>query len=117
MLRLLVENLRPQDRVSIVAHASMTEEVPNDFAALKEEIMSAINRLEAGGSTAGGKGIQHAYSIEKKTLSKAATTALFLPLTETSTLEFHQRRNLSGLFREMRNQGIYLSVLGFGSRQ
>ena len=74
--KLLTDQLREQDQVAIVAYAGSAGLVlPSTSGSNKETILSAIDKLEAGGSTAGGAGIQLAYQIAKGTSLLRRTTA------------------------------------------
>ena len=73
--KLLVGQLRVQDRVAIVVYAGRAGLVlPSTSGAHKERILAALDSLQAGGSTAGGAGIKLAYRIAMENLSSAATT-------------------------------------------
>src|SRR4030095_15140572 len=70
-MKLLVEQLREQDRVAIVVYAGNAGLVlPSTSGANKQRIKDAIDRLEAGGSTAGGAGIKLAYQVARQNLAK-----------------------------------------------
>ena len=83
---LLVEQLRPQDRVAIVVYAGAAGLVlPSTPGDRHSTILAALERLEAGGSTAGGEGLKLAYETARETTSKAATTGSSWPPMATST--------------------------------
>ena len=87
--KLLVHELSVNDRVSIVTYAGAAGIVlPLTPAAQKDKIFEAVNRLHAGGSTAGGAGIRLAYKVAEENFIKAATTALSWRRTGTSMWVF-----------------------------
>lgn len=78
-LRLLVDELRPQDRVAIVVYAGAAGLVlPPTAGSDKETILDAIERLEAGGSTAGGAGIRLAYDVAQRNFRRGANNRVIL---------------------------------------
>ncbi|MBU1125132.1 MAG: von Willebrand factor type A domain-containing protein, partial [Candidatus Omnitrophica bacterium] len=77
--RLLVQQLRPEDRVSIVVYAGASGVVIDSVSGDQEEIiMQAIENLQAGGSTAGAAGIVQAYEIAKKNLRQDGNNRVIL---------------------------------------
>jgi Ca-activated chloride channel family protein len=78
-LKLLVDQLREQDKVAIVVYAGNAGLVlPPTSGDMKAEIKDAIDRLEAGGSTAGGAGIQLAYKVAKENFDKEGNNRVIL---------------------------------------
>jgi len=114
-LALLVENLRPQDRISIVTYAGsdsvVMEGVPGDR---KLEITEAIESLEAGGATAGAKGIETAYEIAKKYFIKGGNNRVILATDGDFNVGVSSEGELTRLIEKKRGEGVYLSVMGFG---
>lgn len=77
--RMLVEQLREQDRVAIVVYAGAAGLVlPSTPGADKKTIIKALNELEAGGSTAGGEGIRLAYAVAKEHFIKNGNNRVIL---------------------------------------
>jgi Ca-activated chloride channel homolog len=77
--RLLVDQLRPEDRVAIVAYAGGGGTVREPTSgAEKDKILAALDRLEAGGSTAGAEGIRQAYNLAKATFDKRGVNRVLL---------------------------------------
>ncbi|MGV3538736.1 MAG: vWA domain-containing protein, partial [Rufibacter sp.] len=77
--KLLVEQLRAQDKVAIVVYAGSAGEVLSSTSGnQKDRIMQALDRLEAGGSTAGGEGIELAYAIAQKNFIKGGNNRIVL---------------------------------------
>ena len=113
--RLLVRELRPQDRVAIVVYAGRAGLVlPSTPGSEKGEILSAIDQLDAGGSTAGGEGLMLAYSVAKENFLKEGNNRVILATDGDFNVGVSSDEGLVRLIEERRDQGIYLSVLGFG---
>lgn len=114
-LALLVRQLRPQDRVSIVVYAGSAGLVlpptPGDRQA---EILAALARLEAGGSTNGGEGIQLAYAMAKQAYVPGGVNRVLLATDGDFNVGVVDRRALETLVADQRQHGIALSTLGFG---
>lgn len=111
----LVENLRPQDRVAIVVYAGaagvVLESTPGNQ---KEKIIAALDMLQAGGSTAGGEGINLAYKIAKQNLIKNGNNRVILASDGDFNVGVSSDAEMVRLIEEKRNDGIFLSILGFG---
>ncbi len=115
-LRLLVDQLRPQDKVSLVAYAGNAGLVlPATSGSKKQEIKNAIDKLEAGGSTAGGEGIELAYSIASKEMVKGGNNRVILTTDGDFNVGMSSDDELITLIEKEREKGIFLSVLGFGT--
>ena len=114
-LRLLVEELRPQDRVAIVVYAGAAGLVlPSMSAAEKPRILDAIARLEAGGSTAGGAGIRLAYDVARASHLAGGNNRVILATDGDFNVGVSSTSELVRFVEERRAQGTYLTVLGFG---
>ena len=112
---LLVEQLRSIDRVSIVVYAGQAGMVlPSTPGSEKQKILSAIDQLEAGGSTSGGAGIQLAYSVAKENFVKDGNNRVILATDGDFNVGLSSDAELIRMIEEKRDQGIFLSVLGFG---
>lgn len=113
---LLVEQLRPEDRVSIVVYAGASG-VVLDGARGDENyvIIDAINRLEAGGSTAGSKGIERAYDLAEKYFIPHGNNRVILATDGDFNVGITEDDALIRFIEEKRDSGIHLSVLGFGT--
>jgi Ca-activated chloride channel family protein len=113
--RLLVEQLREQDRVAIVVYAGSAGLVlPSTLASEKLEILSAIERLSAGGSTAGGAGIRLAYSVAKEHFVREGNNRVILATDGDFNVGVSSTSELVRFVEERRGDGIALTVLGFG---
>ncbi len=114
--QLLVEALSPQDRVAIVVYAGAAGQVlPSTPASEKQTILDAIERLEAGGSTAGGAGIERAYQIAKENHIPGGNNRVILATDGDFNVGPSSDAALVRLIEEKREGGVFLSVLGFGT--
>ncbi|MEH2128476.1 vWA domain-containing protein [Nostoc sp.] len=115
-LKLLVNQLRPEDRVSLVVYAGNAGLVlPATSGNQKSTILAAIDRLEAGGSTAGGQGIELAYKIAKESFLKSGNNRVILATDGDFNVGVSSDGDLTRLIEQKRDQGIFLTVLGFGT--
>lgn len=114
-LRILTERMRPQDKVSIVVYAGSGGLVlPPTSGAEKETIIAALNRLEAGGSTAGGAGIRLAYSIARQNFIKGGNNRVVLCTDGDFNVGVSSEAELKQLIEKERESGVYLTALGYG---
>ncbi len=113
-MRLLVDQLRPEDRVSIVVYAGAAGVVLEPTAD-KAEILDAVKRLNAGGSTAGGAGIELAYKLAKQAFMRDGNNRVILATDGDFNVGASSDGDLVRLIEEKRESGIYLTVLGFGT--
>ena len=114
--KLLVNNLRPHDRVAIVVYAGAAGVVlPSTPGKRKGEILAAIDRLRAGGSTAGGAGIQLAYAIAEANFHKGGNNRVILATDGDFNVGTSSTGDLTRLVEEKRKTGVFLTILGFGS--
>lgn len=113
--RLLVENLRPEDRVAIVVYAGAAGLVlPSTGGRYKDEILCAIDRLRAGGSTAGGAGIQLAYRVAQENFLDDGNNRIILATDGDFNVGMSSDGDMVRLIEEKRKSGVFLTVLGFG---
>ncbi len=114
--KLLVKQLRPEDHVAIVVYAGnaglVLETTPGNEQA---RINNAIDNLQAGGSTAGGAGIQLAYKIAKDNFIASGNNRVILATDGDFNVGVSSDDELVKLIEEKRDQGIFLTVLGFGT--
>jgi Ca-activated chloride channel homolog len=114
-LETLTATLRESDRVAIVVYAGASGVVlPPTSGDRKAEIAAALERLEAGGSTNGGAGIELAYSIAEQLRRPGATTRVVLATDGDFNVGPSDEDALSRLIEQKRDSGVFLSVLGFG---
>ena len=114
-LKLLVNELRAQDRVAIVVYAGaagvVLESTPGNH---KETIMQALDNLQAGGSTAGGQGIMLAYKIAEKNFIREGNNRIILATDGDFNVGVSDNASMERLVEEKRGLGVYMTVLGFG---
>lgn len=114
-LKLLTNNLRENDKVSIVVYAGSAGEVlPSTTGSNRQKIKEAIENLSAGGSTAGGAGIQLAYKIAEKNFIKNGNNRIILCTDGDFNVGVSNVSELENLIESKRKTGIYLTVLGYG---
>ncbi|MBU6365523.1 MAG: von Willebrand factor type A domain-containing protein [Gemmatimonadetes bacterium] len=115
-LRLLVEQLRPQDRVALVTYASGTavrlESTPGSE---KARIMAAIDGLEAGGGTAGEAGLELAYRVARTHSVRGGNTRVILATDGDFNLGPSSDAEMERLVERRRAEGTSLTVLGVGT--
>jgi Ca-activated chloride channel family protein len=115
-LKLLAGQLKPNDRVSLVAYAGNSGLVlPSTPGSDKREIMNAIDRLESGGSTNGGQGIQLAYQVAQENFIRGGNNRVILATDGDFNVGTTSDDQLVGLIEQKRQSGIFLSVFGFGA--
>ncbi|MCK5853874.1 MAG: von Willebrand factor type A domain-containing protein, partial [Sulfurovaceae bacterium] len=114
-LKLLSKQLREKDTVSIVVYAGnsglVLDRARGDEA---PKIIEALDKLRAGGSTAGGAGIKLAYSVAKKAFIKGGNNRVILATDGDFNVGVSSQDELVKLIEEKRESGIFLTVLGFG---
>lgn len=114
-LGMLVDTLRPEDKVSIVTYAGSAGVVlPPTKASDKASILAALDRLQAGGSTAGGEGIRLAYQQAEANFDTKAVNRVLLATDGDFNVGIADPGELRGFVERERGKGIFLSVLGFG---
>lgn len=113
--QLLVEELRPQDKVSIVVYAGASgcvlEPTPGNQ---KQIILDALNRLQAGGSTAGGAGLKLAYQKAEESFIKGGNNRIILATDGDFNVGVSSNAEMERLVADKRDKGIFITVLGFG---
>jgi Ca-activated chloride channel family protein len=114
--RLLVRQLREEDHVAIVVYAGAAGLVlPPTSGDRKHEILSALDRLQAGGSTAGGAGIRLAYAVARQNHIPRGNNRVILATDGDFNIGASSDADMERLIEEQRKQGTFLSVLGFGT--
>ncbi len=115
-LLLLTKNLNENDNVSIVTYAgSAGLALPSTSGADRSDIEDAIEDLEAGGSTAGGEGIQLAYKVARKHFKKNGNNRVIIAADGDFNVGMSSEDKLVRLIEKERESGVFLSVLGFGT--
>ncbi|MFT5611411.1 MAG: Ca-activated chloride channel family protein [Arenicella sp.] len=114
-LSLLLNSLKPSDKVSVVVYAGAAGTVlePTEVRD-KAKIMQALQRLNAGGSTAGGAGISLAYQLAEQNFNKQGVNRIILATDGDFNVGQSSNQDLKTLVERKRDSGIFLSVLGFG---
>lgn len=114
-LKLLVDSLSNKDRVAIVVYAGASGLVlPSTRGNHKEEILAALDRLSAGGSTNGGAGIELAYKTARDNFIKDGINRVILATDGDFNVGTTDREQLETLIKKKAKSGVFLSVLGFG---
>jgi Ca-activated chloride channel homolog len=114
-LKMLVDQLRQEDKVSIVVYAGAAGLVLNPTNGLdKIKIKDAIDNLEAGGSTAGGAGIKLAYKTAKQHFVKNGNNRVILCTDGDFNVGVSSNDELVRMVEEERKSGVFLTVLGYG---
>ncbi len=114
-LSLLIQTLRPEDRVAIVAYAGSAGLVlPSTPGTQKQVIESSLHRLAAGGSTNGGEGLKLAYDVAVKSFIQGGTNRVIIGTDGDFNVGVSSQGDLVRLIEEKRKTGVFLSVLGFG---
>lgn len=114
-LGLLLDRLGPRDRVAIVTYAGKAgvalEPTPGNERA---KIQAALARLRAGGSTAGGRGIELAYAMARQGFIKGGANRVLLATDGDFNVGVTNTRQLLDIVKRQRESGVALSTLGFG---
>jgi Ca-activated chloride channel family protein len=114
-MKLLADQLRPDDKVAIVVYAGNAGLVlPATSGSNKTAIKEAIDQLEAGGSTAGGEGIQLAYKVARENFIKGGNNRIILATDGDFNVGASSDDELVSVIEKERQSGIFLSVLGYG---
>lgn len=114
-LKLLVNELNDKDRVAIVVYADAEGLVlPATPASNKAKIMAALDQLQAGGSTAGGAGIEMAYKVAKENLIPGGNNRIILATDGDFNVGTASTSELVRLVEDRRKEGIFLTICGFG---
>ena len=115
-LKLLVDQLRESDKVSMCVYAGNAGLVlPATNGLFKQQIKEAINGLEAGGSTAGGAGIQLAYKTARENFVKGGNNRVILCTDGDFNVGVSSDAGLEEMIEKERESGVFLTVLGFGT--
>ena len=114
-LAMLLDQLDANDRVSIVTYAgSAGTALEPTRASEKGRILAVIDRLGAGGSTAGAEGIRQAYTLAEANLDPKGVNRVILATDGDFNVGITNQEELKGYIERERGKGVFLSVLGFG---
>ncbi len=115
-LRLLAERLEARDRVAVVVYAGSSGlALPPTPGDRRPEILGALDRLEAGGSTNGGAGIRLAYRVAQESFLEGGTNRVILATDGDFNVGTTSNDELVSLIEEKARGGVFLTVLGFGT--
>ncbi|PIP55058.1 MAG: hypothetical protein COX07_01960 [Bacteroidetes bacterium CG23_combo_of_CG06-09_8_20_14_all_32_9] len=113
--KILVNNLRNEDKVAIVVYAGaagcVLESTPGNQ---KEKINASLEILQSGGSTAGGAGINLAYKIAKENYIVGGNNRVILATDGDFNIGASSDAEMTRLIEEKRKDGVFISILGFG---
>ena len=113
--RMLVSELRPEDRVAIVVYAGaaglVLESTPGSA---KEEILAALDKLQSGGSTAGGAGLKLAYKVAQENFIEAGNNRIILATDGDFNIGPSSNAEMERMIEQKREHGVFMTVLGFG---
>ncbi len=114
-LALLAEQVRPQDKVAIVVYAGAAGVVLEPTSGgEKTRILEALERLQAGGSTAGAAGIRLAYETARKMYLEGGLNRVILATDGDFNVGVSSDGELKRIIEKERDSGVFLTVLGFG---
>ena len=114
-MKVLVDQLRKEDTVAIIVYAGAAGMVlPPTSGAAKQTIMAALDKLNAGGSTAGGAGIELAYKTAAEHFIKSGNNRVILATDGDFNVGSSSDKDMQSLIEEKRKSGIFLTCLGFG---
>ncbi len=115
-LRMLVKRMTENDRIAIVVYASSSGVVlESTSCANKEKILEALDRLEAGGSTNGGEGVQRAYALAEENFIKGGVNRVILCTDGDFNVGITDQSELVNLIQRKAKSGVFLSALGVGT--
>ena len=113
--RMLVNELRPEDRVAMVVYAGaaglVLESTPGSR---KSEILAALDKLQSGGSTAGGAGLKLAYKVTQENFVEEGNNRIILATDGDFNVGASSNAEMERLIEEKRDHGVFMTVLGFG---
>jgi Ca-activated chloride channel family protein len=113
--RMLVNELRPEDRVAMVVYAGaaglVLESTPGSE---KARILSALEKLQSGGSTAGGAGLKLAYKVAQENFIEEGNNRIILATDGDFNVGSSSNAEMERLIEQKREHGVFMTVLGFG---
>lgn len=113
--KVLLDQLRPTDKVGIVVYAGSAGMVlPPTSAKEKNKIIEALDKLQAGGSTAGGQGIELAYKLAQENFIKNGNNRVIIATDGDFNVGASSTGDLQTLVEGKRKAGVFLTCLGFG---
>lgn len=113
--RMLVNELRSEDRVAIVVYAGAAGLVLESTRGTeKAEILAALDKLQSGGSTAGGAGLKLAYKVAQEYFIEEGNNRIILATDGDFNIGSSSNAEMERLIEEKREHGVFMTVLGFG---
>ncbi|MGH1518026.1 YfbK domain-containing protein [Chryseobacterium sp. JK1] len=113
--KVLLNKLRPKDKIGIVVYAGSAGMVlPPTSAGEKDKIIEALDHLQAGGSTAGGAGIELAYKLAQENFAKDGNNRVIIATDGDFNVGISSTSDLKTLIEDKRKSGVFLTCLGFG---
>lgn len=114
-MKILINELRKEDKVSIVVYAGAAGMVlPPTSGDNKKTIIDALEKLDAGGSTAGGAGIELAYKTAQENFIKNGNNRVILATDGDFNVGSSSNTDMETLIEEKRKSGVFLTCLGYG---
>ena len=114
-MKVLVNQLRKDDKVAIVVYAGAAGLVlPPTSGADKQTIINSLDNLQAGGSTAGGAGIELAYKTAQEQFIKGGNNRVILATDGDFNVGASSDKDMETLIEEKRKSGVFLTCLGYG---
>ncbi|SFH91365.1 vWA domain-containing protein [Halpernia frigidisoli] len=113
--KVLLDKLKPEDKVGIVVYAGNAGMVLEPtLVKNKEKIIASLDNLQAGGSTAGGAGIELAYKLAQEHFIKNGNNRVIIATDGDFNVGSSSTTDLGTLIEEKRKSGVFLTCLGFG---
>ncbi len=113
--KMLVNEIRPADRVAIVVYAGAAGKVLDSTPGNeKKKIIDSLEKLNAGGSTAGGEGLKLAYKIAQENYIDGGNNRIILATDGDFNVGVSSTSEMERLIEKKREEGVYITVLGFG---
>lgn len=114
-LKALTSQLRADDKIAIVVYAGAAGLVlPPTSGKEKNKIIEALDQLSAGGSTAGGAGIELAYKVAQENFIKGGNNRVIIATDGDFNVGYNSTSDLGQLIEEKRKTGVFLTCLGYG---
>jgi len=114
-LKALTSQLRSDDKIAIVVYAGAAGLVlPPTSGKEKNKIIEALDQLSAGGSTAGGAGIELAYKVAQENFIKGGNNRVIIATDGDFNVGYNSTSDLGQLIEEKRKTGVFLTCLGYG---
>ncbi len=113
--KMLVKQMRPIDRAAIVVYSNQVRTVlPSTSGNEKQKILETLQQLQAGGSTAGGAGIQKAYEIAQNNFFPSGNNRVIMASDGDFNVGISNTNELIRFIQEKKKSGVFLTILGFG---